>query len=112
VTYDLSRLQNHDSPQPILLTLNPPESIDRSKVLRRFVYYHPAYRLDSLAAQQRHGELNGRRRSYFCGAYWGYGFHEDGVRSALTVASCFGMGMDECTVASTKDESSTAASTR
>ncbi|MGH8005887.1 MAG: FAD-dependent oxidoreductase, partial [Candidatus Binatia bacterium] len=46
-----------------------------------------------VAAQQRQAEINGVRRTYFCGAYWGYGFHEDGVNSALTVCKYFGKGL-------------------
>jgi predicted NAD/FAD-binding protein len=112
VTYDLSRLQNHRTPTPILLTLNDTEAIDPAKQIQRFVYEHPAYREDSVAAQQRHGEISGRRRSYFCGAYWGYGFHEDGVNSALAVAKQFGIGLNACTVAFTKDESHITATAR
>ena len=112
VTYDLSRLQRVDSPEPILLTLNDGGRIDPAKVVRRIVYHHPAYVPDSIPAQRRQAELNGRRRTYFCGAYWGYGFHEDGVRSALAVASCFGKNLETCTVASTKGESDIAATSR
>ena len=109
VTYDLSRLQNFDSPSPILLTLNHSDQIDASKVLRRFNYSHPAYGCDSINAQKRHAEISGQRRTHFCGAYWGYGFHEDGVNSALAVAKHFGIGLEACTVASTKDKLSTTA---
>ncbi|QEG40965.1 NAD(P)/FAD-dependent oxidoreductase [Roseimaritima ulvae] len=102
VTYDLSRLQNHDSNVPILLTLNSTDAIDADKVLRTFDYAHPAYSAASINAQQRFQEISGHRRSHFCGAYWGYGFHEDGVNSALAVARHFGIGLDACTAASTK----------
>ncbi len=112
VTYDLSRLQGHASAEPILLTLNETESIDPGKVLRRFTYHHPAYRLESIAAQQRHSEISGRTRTHFCGAYWGNGFHEDGVNSALAVAKHFGIGLEACTVASTKDRLPTNAANR
>lgn len=112
VTYDLSRLQRVDSPEPILLTLNDAGRIDPDKVIRRILYHHPAYGPDSIAAQRRHEELNGRRRTWFCGAYWGYGFHEDGVRSALAVARCFGKDLETCTAASTKAASGTAGASR
>ena len=105
MTYDLSRLQNHDTPTPILLTLNETDSIDPSRVLRRFNYQHPAYSRESIAAQQRHEEISGRNDTYYCGAYWGYGFHEDGVNSALAVARDFGIGLEACTVASTREPS-------
>ncbi len=112
VTYDLSRLQRVDSPEPILLTLNDAGRLDPAKVIRRIDYQHPAYGPDSIAAQRRHEEINGRRRTWFCGAYWGYGFHEDGVRSALAVARCFGKDLETWTAASTKAASGTAGTSR
>lgn len=102
VSYDLSRLQRHDSGDPILLTLNPQQAIDPAKIERRMVYHHPAYGSDAFAAQTRHIELVGRRRTSFCGAYWGYGFHEDGVNSALTVGRHFDVDLDACKAASTR----------
>lgn len=102
VTYDLSRLQNHHTPSPILLTLNATTSIDRAKILRIFNYHHPAYSQESIAAQQRFGEISGQNRTHYCGAYWGYGFHEDGVNSALAVARNFGIELEACIAASTK----------
>lgn len=112
VTYDLSRLQNHDSPTPILLTLNDTTSVDPSKILRTFTYHHPAYSSDSIAAQQRFEEISGRNRVHFCGAYWGYGFHEDGVNSAWAVAGQFGIGLEACTAASTRERSAIVATSR
>lgn len=112
VTYDLSRLQGHDSPSPILLTLNRTQDIDPDKILRTFDYHHPAYSIDSIDAQRRAGEINGRRRSFFCGAYWGYGFHEDGVNSALAVAKYFHRNLESCIAASIPDESLTTATVR
>jgi len=109
VTYDLSRLQKVNSPSPLLLTLNHSDQIDQSRVLQRFNYSHPAYGCDSIDAQQRHAEISGQGRTHFCGAYWGYGFHEDGVNSTLAVAKHFGIDLEACTVASTKDRLSTAA---
>lgn len=64
-------------------------------------YHHPVYSLASVEAQRRYDEINGRRRTYYCGAYWGYGFHEDGVRSALAVGRCFGKDLQTCMAAST-----------
>ena len=112
VTYDLSRLQNHDSDTPILLTLNSREEIDEARILRTFNYSHPAYSRDSITAQQRFKEVSGRRRTHFCGAYWGYGFHEDGVNSALAVANHFGIELDACAIASTKESSRVAVASR
>jgi len=71
----------------------PEEAVDPTRVLYRTVYHHPAYTPDGLAAQTRWGEINGVRRTWFCGAYWGYGFHEDGVNSALAVTRALGMDL-------------------
>ncbi len=101
LTYNLNRLQGHESSQPILETLNPATAIDPARVLRHMTYHHPVYGLASVDAQQRYGEINGQRRTYYCGAYWGYGFHEDGVRSALAVGQCFGKDLQTCIAAST-----------
>jgi predicted NAD/FAD-binding protein len=105
VTYDLSRLQNHASQTPLLLTLNAKSEIDSTKIIRTFNYSHPAYARDSLTAQKRHREISGRRKTHYCGAYWGYGFHEDGVNSAVAVAAHFGIELSACTAASTKEPS-------
>ena len=107
VTYDLSRLQNLDTPSPILLTLNGEGRIDPTTVLNRHVFHHPVFTLQSRHAQSQHARINGNRRTYFCGAYWGYGFHEDGVNSALAVAKCFGLGWDQWKAAYTKASSAT-----
>jgi predicted NAD/FAD-binding protein len=112
VTYDLSRLQGHNTPSPILLTLNETSSIDRTKILRTFTYHHPAYSRESITAQQRFCEISGHNRTHYCGAYWGYGFHEDGVNSALAVARHFGIELEACTAASTKAPLPIAATSR
>jgi len=101
LTYNLNRLQRHESPEPICVTLNSIETIDPAKVLRRIKYEHPVYSNEALSAQKRYSEINGKRGTYFCGAYWGHGFHEDGVNSALAVAECFGASLDSCKAAST-----------
>jgi predicted NAD/FAD-binding protein len=105
LTYNLNRLQGHSSPDPICVTLNATEAIDPGRILRRIVYHHPVYSRAALAAQKRFHEINGKNRTYYCGAYWGYGFHEDGVRSALAVGECFGTRMESCLAAYTKDTS-------
>jgi len=109
VTYDLSRLQRLETPTPLLLSLNADPLIDPEYVIRSFNYAHPGYTVDSLQAQRRHTEISGRNRTHYCGAYWGFGFHEDGVNSALNVARQFGIGLEACTVASTKEPSRIAA---
>ena len=95
VTYHLNRLQDLQARDAFCVTLNPENApdgtIDERLVLRRFVYQHPQYTRASVAAQQRWGEVSGARRTHFCGAYWFYGFHEDGLRSALRVAHALGV---------------------
>ena len=101
LTYNLNRLQGHRSNEPILETLNPAFPIDPAKVLDRMTYDHPVYSVPAIDVQRRYHEINGQRNTYYCGAYWGYGFHEDGVRSALAVGECFGKSLESCIVAST-----------
>ncbi|MFO0959345.1 MAG: NAD(P)-binding protein [Isosphaeraceae bacterium] len=109
VTYDLSRLQKLATPTPLLLTLNAEDRIDPSLVLNRHRFEHPRYTGDSLKAQDRLKRRNGQRRTFYCGAYLGYGFHEDGVKSALDVARHFGLGLDQWKAASTKASYTTSA---
>ncbi|MFC1814876.1 NAD(P)/FAD-dependent oxidoreductase [Thermodesulfobacteriota bacterium] len=94
VTYDMNILQTLKASDEFLVTLNREDRIDRQKVIQDLLYHHPLYAPLSLAARKRLAEINGRRRTYYCGAYWGYGFHEDGVNSALEVCKHFGKGMD------------------
>jgi len=89
VTYDMNVLQTLDAPVRFLLTLNHLKAIDERKVLRTFSYDHPVYSPQAVAAQARHREVNGAARSYFCGAYWRCGFHEDGVVSAQAALAHF-----------------------
>jgi predicted NAD/FAD-binding protein len=90
VTYHLNRLQGLDAERELCVTLNRTEAIDPSRVLRTVRYAHPVYTAQGVAAQRRYEEIAGTDRTHFCGAYWGWGFHEDGVRSALRVARRFG----------------------
>jgi predicted NAD/FAD-binding protein len=83
LTYDMNVLQRLDAPEPFLVTLNCGDAIEPARVIKRLVYHHPLFTRESVAAQARHAELNRGRRTYYCGAYWRYGFHEDGVVSAL-----------------------------
>ena len=85
VTYQMNMLQHLQSQQTYNVTLNSEADIDPAKVLRRFEYHHPIFTVRRAAAQSRHQELIDVNRSSFCGAYWGNGFHEDGVVSALRV---------------------------
>ena len=90
LTYDMNLLQTLRAPEEFCVTLNMPEAINPDKVIDSFVYHHPVYDPKSLIARRRQDELNGQNRTYYCGAYWGYGFHEDGVNSALAVCKHFG----------------------
>jgi predicted NAD/FAD-binding protein len=83
VTYWMNNLQRLHSERQLLVTLNRSEEIDPEKVLRRFSYEHPVYTAEGVSAQARHGEISGIRNTHFAGAYWGWGFHEDGVLSAI-----------------------------
>jgi len=91
VSYCMNLLQSLDAPEPIVVTLNRGYSIDPAKVLRRMQYRHPLQTKASVAAQARKGEIQGRRNLWFAGAYWGHGFHEDGLRSAVDVAQGLGV---------------------
>jgi predicted NAD/FAD-binding protein len=89
LTYDMNRLQSLDAPDRLLVTLNRTAAIDPRKILRQLTYSHPQFTTAAARAQRRHREINGRRRTYFCGAYWGFGFHEDGLVSAMTATRHF-----------------------
>ncbi|WP_300653156.1 NAD(P)/FAD-dependent oxidoreductase [Pseudomonas sp.] len=90
VTYNMNILQGIQSDTTFCVSLNQTALIDPTKILARYRYAHPQYSLAGMAAQARWEELLGAQHSYFCGAYWANGFHEDGVVSALRVAHAFG----------------------
>ncbi len=90
VSYCMNLLQGHDVPTPLVVSLNRTQDIDPAKVLVRRHYRHPVYTHASLAAQARRGEIQGQRNTWFAGAYWGWGFHEDGIRSGVEVARALG----------------------
>ena len=87
VTYNMNILQGITAPETFCVTLNNSEAINPVKVLGRFSYDHPVFSIAGIAAQQRWDEINGRLNTWYCGAYWHNGFHEDGVVSALRVAN-------------------------
>ncbi|MDD2932989.1 MAG: FAD-dependent oxidoreductase [Methylotenera sp.] len=89
VTYNMNILQGLQSHEPLLVTLNHTGGIDPAKVIKRIDYMHPVYTLAGAAAQARHAEISGINRTGFAGAYWGNGFHEDGVMSALEAIKHF-----------------------
>ncbi|MBD9414308.1 FAD-dependent oxidoreductase [Pseudomonas sp. PDM16] len=90
VTYNMNILQGIEAPQTFCVSLNQTASIDPALILGRYRYAHPQYSLAGLRAQQRWAELLGAQHTYYCGAYWANGFHEDGVVSALRVAEALG----------------------
>jgi predicted NAD/FAD-binding protein len=93
VTYHMNRLQSLQADSELCVTLNRAQAIDPAQVIRRIPYAHPVYTPAGVRAQARRAEICGRNRTHYCGAYWGWGFHEDGVVSALAVAERFGVGL-------------------
>ncbi|HEX5940104.1 MAG TPA: FAD-dependent oxidoreductase [Dehalococcoidia bacterium] len=91
MTYHLNRLQSLDGPVDYCVSVNPPDALDPASVIKEMVYEHPRYTFESLKGQQALKCLNGSRFTYFAGAHMGYGFHEDGVASAVAVANQFGI---------------------
>jgi predicted NAD/FAD-binding protein len=92
VSYCMNLLQSIDSPEPLVVTLNRTEAIDAARILARMRYRHPVYSHASVRAQGLRNRINGLRRTWFAGAYWGFGFHEDGLRSGFEVADALGAG--------------------
>lgn len=86
VTYNMNRLQTLESTDTYCVTLNGAGSIEPSKVLHQTTFWHPRFTRQAVHAQGRHSEISGVDRTHYCGAYWGFGFHEDGVRSAVRIA--------------------------
>jgi hypothetical protein len=84
-------LQGLDAPETFCVTLNRSEAIDPARILYRTSYHHPVFTEASVKAQARRDEISGINRTWYCGAYWSYGFHEDGVNSGLVV----GQGLQE-----------------
>ncbi len=86
VSYYMNILQSLDAPEPLIVSLNRSAEIDPDKIIASMKYQHPVYNNASINAQNRRVAINGLRRTWFTGAYWRYGFHEDGLRSAVSVA--------------------------
>ena len=93
LTYDMNILQRIGAPKELCVSLNLAKAVSPDKIFQEIVYHHPVYNPESLRARHDHREINGVNRTYFAGAYWGYGFHEDGVVSALEVCRHFGKGL-------------------
>lgn len=91
VTYNMNILQRLEAQRTFCVTLNRDEAIDPAKIVGQYEYHHPVYTTGRRAAQQKHSDLINRNRTSFCGAYWGNGFHEDGVNSAIAVCRKLGV---------------------
>ena len=89
VTYNMNILQKLQSDTTFCVTLNDTPNINPDRILRRIRYQHPVFTTEGMRAQQRQQEVNGTQRTWYCGAYWRYGFHEDGVVSALNALQDF-----------------------
>lgn len=85
LTYDMNILQGIDAPCTFCVSLNQTDAIDSQHILGQYSYSHPVFTLEGIQAQQRWSDIAGQQSTWFCGAYWGSGFHEDGVKSALNV---------------------------
>lgn len=94
-TYDMNRLQSISAPESLCVSLNQNDAIAPERLLGRYVYAHPQFNAACVKAQARKAEISGKNRSYYAGAYWGSGFHEDGVVSALDVLSHFGLKIED-----------------
>jgi predicted NAD/FAD-binding protein len=93
VTYSMSRLQQLETSTDYCVTLNAARPIAEGSVIRTLDYTHPLYSFEAMDSQEALRRLNGQRNTFFCGAYMGYGFHEDGIKSGLDVAAHFGVGL-------------------
>ena len=91
LTYNMNILQRLDCDETFCVTLNSNDSIDQNKIIKELNYEHPLFTHESIKAQGRKNEISGVNNTYYCGAYWRNGFHEDGVVSALDVCENFGI---------------------
>ena len=105
VSYCMNLLQGLDAPVPFVVSLNRTADIDPARVLRRMRYHHPVFTHAAVAAQRRKSEIQGQRRTWFAGAYWGWGFHEDGMRSAVEIAHALGVRWSSASAAAHVDAS-------
>ena len=93
LTYNMNMLQSIEAPATLCVTLNSEKAIDPAQVLYKIEYAHPLFNTESVKVQGQHQKISGVNRTHYCGAYWGNGFHEDGVNSALAVCRYFGKGL-------------------
>jgi len=94
LTYHMNRLQNLPTAEDYCVTLNDTRSVDERRILREMTYFHPLYTLEAIRSQSRWPEISGQNRTHFCGAYWFYSFHEDGLNSAIRVAERLGVSWE------------------
>ena len=87
VTYWLNKLQNLKTDKDYFLTLNPITELDKKKIIKKIEFTHPFYDMKTIKAQKYLSELQGVNNNWFCGSYFGYGFHEDGLKSAIDIAN-------------------------
>ena len=95
LTYNMNILQSLKSKDVFCVTINDPGLINNNKIIKTINYSHPLFSKSSIKAQSKKSLINGKNNTFFSGAYWGYGFHEDGVNSALDVCNHFNMSLDE-----------------
>lgn len=107
VTYNMNILQSIETAETYCVTLNHRHAIRPERIVAEFSYDHPVFTSAAVEAQLGRDVISGMSRTYYCGAYWGYGFHEDGVNSALAVGRHFGKDLETCTAPSTKGEFAT-----
>jgi uncharacterized protein len=93
LTYHMNQLEGLKTASQYCVTLNPLRPVERGRIIRELVYHHPMYTAVAVATQRSLPALNGRRHTFFCGSYFGYGFHEDALRSGLQVAEIFGISL-------------------
>jgi len=111
LTYWMNRLQNLDPARPLFVSMNPIRDPDPTTVFARLAYDHPVFDAEAIAAQETLPTIQGRRRLWFCGSYCGWGFHEDGLRSAIAVALALGVETPwPCDVAAADRQSAVAVS--
>ena len=84
-------LQSLKSGTTFCVTINNTKDLNKKKIIKEIVYHHPLFTTNSVKAQTKKDNICGQNNTYYCGAYWGYGFHEDGVKSALDVCKKFGL---------------------
>ncbi len=93
LTYNMNILQSLKSNKTYCVTINNTQDLNSDKIIKEIVYHHPLFTKESVQAQNKKSSICGQNNTYYCGAYWGYGFHEDGVNSALDVCKKFGLSL-------------------